>query len=227
MLLRPPPRALLPPPKALRPLPQAWQTPRPVGGLCLRIVLHSTHGDAHYVGLQEVMLLTAAGERLRVPPAAFHARPHSLRDLGQEDPRVPGRLAGLAEDALGGCGWLAPLAGGLEGFGGDNEVCVQMDEAFELGALVLRNYERTPARGAKDLSVFLDGRIVYSGALPPAGEPHAVIFGGGPALPKRRAYAPAEQDVLMIDERRVAVRPANAAPAHARAGARPTTSLGR
>jgi hypothetical protein len=71
---------------------QSFETPLlPVGGV-LQIVLTSTWGDRHYVGLGGLELYDAAGQLLHVrvgshPPAALAVRP-SPREGEEEEERV-------------------------------------------------------------------------------------------------------------------------------------------
>lgn len=80
-----------------------------------------------------------------------------------------------------------------------------------LCALRLWNYSKTPKRGVRELSVYLDGRLIYKGGLRRAGEgpsPQSLLFTVDPLVVRREkenlAYGGAEeQDVLCIDERQV------------------------
>lgn len=75
------------------------------------------------------------------------------------------------------------------------------------------NYAKTPARGVRDLSVYMDGSLIFQTTLrqASAGEHQALLFTNDPALVRRErphvAYCGAEeQDVLYINDRQVSQR---------------------
>ncbi|CAM9510906.1 unnamed protein product [Phaeothamnion confervicola] len=224
------------------PLPQEFETLRGPSGLLLQIVLHSTHGDPYYIGLQRLEVCGMDGRPIPLRADQIWAAPHSLRDLGQpDDPRVPANLvrpAGICGGDGGDCAWLAPMASSLLPHGGNdnNVIYVAFDTPVRIGCLNFFNYSKTPARGVRDFSVLLDGRLLFRGALrlsaaPPGSGASAAGMAAATGAARSAAAAPpvlftndvavvraarpaaaaryagvADQDLLCIDERTVGVR---------------------
>ena len=140
--------------------------------------------------------------------------------------------------------WLAPFAPGEAA-----RVTVLLDAPTPLSMLRVWNYARTPARGAAELHVAVDGAIVYGGYLAPAPpEPgaecaeagtsgmwgQAILFAGGARARAERARvhaAAGAQHCVVIDERSVLegaalVRGEGAAATAAAAAAAASASLG-
>ncbi|KAA0164222.1 hypothetical protein FNF31_02458 [Cafeteria roenbergensis] len=155
------------------------------------LVIEASIADLYYVGLDDVALYDAGGRRLRVTPRQVSAVPDSINDLGattgasaprKQDGRVPASLAfdptvQPKDPAIGPVGtagrgrrpWLAPLSHSLHA-GTHNSLQFALDAPVTLGAIRVRNYSKTHARGAAALDVWLDGRLAYSGPLKSAKE---------------------------------------------------------
>ena len=150
--------------------------------------IEASIADLYYVGLDDVALYDAAGRRVRVTPRQVRALPSSVNEVAPEGKaRADGRLpANLAFDPSAHAGddpatgppgpaakgrrpWLAPLAHSVHA-GALNELIFCLDAPVTLGAIRLRNYSKTPGRGAASLDLWLDGRLAYSGPLKPASE---------------------------------------------------------
>lgn len=161
-------------------------------GYVLEVLIESTWGDGHYVGLNGIEIYDQRGKRVRVRRGNLTAVPESVRELPdcRSDCRTSDKLIdGVNATRDPAHMWLAPLAAG------GNRVVFHFDEPIMLSMVRLWNYARTPERGAKDIKLLLDGALVFAGALrmarriPPRGgrevnepdeeaesEPQAVLF---------------------------------------------------
>jgi hypothetical protein len=188
-----------------------FETPELPTGSCLRFVLHSTFGDAYYVGLDAIKLLDEAGNAVQVEPRQVSALPHSCRSLGAAyatDARLPENL--LCGD---GC-WLAPNRVSLAGTPGEallpeeNEVYVFLEERTRLSQISITNYTKTPSRGVREVSVWLDGLLLARVRLRAQEAAQHLLF--GPTRFKAlRDFKVETQDVLCIDENTVKVKSKN------------------
>jgi Domain of unknown function (DUF4457) len=112
------------------------------------------------------------------------ALPSSIAVLGVDDCRVPANLVS-STTATPHCDsnndtatvdstcWLAPLATSLQPHQrigmheeqSQNILHIQFTEPTCIAAINVCNYRNTPARGVKDVSILLDGRLVYMGTI--------------------------------------------------------------
>lgn len=185
-------------------------------GSLLRFVFHSTHGDPFYIGLNALQIRGLDGRPL--VPERVAAVPDSVRVLGgdfKNDPRVPANL--VADPAAP---WLAPnrisLPRGDNEHPDDNELYVFLPRPAVVADISIWNYSKTPARGAKDVSVWLDGRLLARARLEAAGsdtpaEAQTLLFTPDRFAATRRrrsqkSSADATQDVLCIDDNQVRIR---------------------
>jgi hypothetical protein len=108
--------------------------------------------------------------------------------------------------------WLAPNLCSYAGeaqLPEENELFVFLDAPQRLAGVALTNYAKTPSRGVRELSLFVDGVLVSRNVLKRAdevapGEAQHVLF-----THDRHDRRPANvepQDVLCIDENQVRVR---------------------
>lgn len=227
-------------------------------GLTLRLAILSSWGDPCFVGLCGLEVLDATRGPLALPPSAVWASPRGVADLPgmRADARTPDRLVDGVNDGTAAHSWLAPLVGGGSGGGGEaapalpvpNSVAIVLDAPVLLGALRLWNYARTPARGARELEVYLDEQLVWKGevAAAPAGGPppaqllcfseeacaEAEALRGGSCDDRSScsglaaAHVVAEDDgVLLVDEGQVRSGRRDSRPAAAREAARPETAV--
>ena len=115
-------------------------------------------------------------------------------------------------------GWLAPLAVSMSdgsenlcpGHDNENVLFFSLSEPTHIGGILMGNYSKTPLRGVRDFSLWVDGAIVYRGYAERADKckrGHAILFcgeesvmkavGGGSGLTYCGIDA---QDVECIDE---------------------------
>ena len=210
---------------------QDYETPLHPTGLLLKLTLHTSWGDPYYMGLDGLQLLGPGGKELAIDPDRVQAWPASLTVLGQtDDCRVPSNLVdGVLASPDATHAWLAPFAitmppaaaqrlGNVRG--AENVLLVLFDRPVSLTALRLWNYRKTPARGVREMSIYLDGRLLFKGGLRRAPElteeasgyaGQTILFTNDQAVVRKEkdcvAYCGGEeQDVLCIDERQVRVR---------------------
>ncbi|KAH8049306.1 DUF4457-containing protein [Aureococcus anophagefferens] len=143
--------------------------------------------------------------------ARADAVPRSVRVLGAgfaDDARLPANLF----SGKRGVPWLAPNLCSYAGeaqLPEENELFVFLDAPRRLAGVALTNYAKTPSRGVRELSLFVDGVLVSRNVLKRAdevapGEAQHVLF-----THDRHDRRPANvepQDVLCIDENQVRVR---------------------
>jgi len=85
---------------------------------------------------------------------------------------------------------------------------IALDEPIEIQQIRIRNYSKTPSRGVKDISIYLDHVLLYQGILSASdgkASENVIQFhqhgrGGGFSSPRARR---SDQDILMVDEGKV------------------------
>lgn len=200
----------------VRGVPQDCEPPMAPVGHTWRFVFRTSHADHFYIGLDGIALLDVQGYAVPFTAAQVHAVPDpgsveaAARASAQQparkvppavpvaepplhDRRVPDALCPLAAATTGpapncppGRGpWLAPLAHSIQP-GQANELIIALDHPHALGAIKLWNYSKTPARGVRDMQVWLDGLLIYAGNVPAAVDgarsaPHCVLLCQDPA----------------------------------------------
>ncbi|KAH8072285.1 DUF4457-containing protein [Aureococcus anophagefferens] len=188
-----------------------YETPLLPRGSLLRFVIHSSWGDPYYVGLDGIRLVGEDGREIPVDARRVDAVPRSVRVLGAgfaDDARLPANLF----SGKRGVPWLAPNLCSYAGeaqLPEENELFVFLDAPRRLAGVALTNYAKTPSRGVRELSLFVDGVLVSRNVLKRAdevapGEAQHVLF-----THDRHDRRPANvepQDVLCIDENQVRVR---------------------
>jgi hypothetical protein len=200
--------------------PRRRQTLFAPSGQLLKFELHASWGDPYYIGLDAIDMFRSDGSAIRVPPTHVHAIPHSLAEVGNaSDPRTPPKLFAGAAPGAGRIGWLTPLTTSLRHgsadpavrarWARDNMLYVLLETPTALGAIVFRNYSKTPVRGAREVTVWLDSQIVYRGGLPMVGSilpPRgrgmgaAGVAGGGAAGEAQHSTASGEHAILFSND---------------------------
>ncbi|KAL0218459.1 hypothetical protein P9112_004112 [Eukaryota sp. TZLM1-RC] len=118
--------------------------------------LHSTHGDAHWVGLSGIELFDGEGRLIKVE--SVEASPACV---DESDPRQP---INLIDDCPRSTSifhqWLAP-------FTGDNQIILTIPESF-VSLIRIWNYNASRIhsnRGVKSCSVYCGDSLVFSGEV--------------------------------------------------------------
>jgi hypothetical protein len=133
-------------------------------GRVLTLVLVSTWGDAHYIGLNGLQLLSPSGAPIRLTPAMLTADPPSIASLPQlaNDPRtldklVDGTNATYDDRHM----FLAPYTPGRA-----NTVRVDLGCLEGIAAVRLWNYAKTSTRGVRSFEILIDGSLCASPSPP-------------------------------------------------------------
>ena len=135
-------------------------------GRVLTLVLLSTWGDPHYLGLNGVALLSPSGVPLRLSASQVSAEPPSIAALAhsKSDPRTADKLVdGVNASYDDRHMFLAPYTPGRS-----NLVQLDLGRAETIGAVQLWNYAKTSTRGVRSFELLLDGNLLYKGTARPA-----------------------------------------------------------
>ena len=146
---------------------QDYMTATHPSGRILKLQLHSTWGDPHYIGLNGIELLAPSGAPIRLPPTALSADPPSIASLPQlaRDPRTVDKLVdGVNASYDDRHMFLAPFTPGRV-----NVVRIDLGPRPQSFAVLrLWNYAKTTTRGVRQFEVMLDGMVLYQGTARPA-----------------------------------------------------------
>ena len=195
-------------------VPQQYETPLFPCGCIFKLCLLSTHGDGHYVGLSGLELADAEGRVIPIDPECVHAEPRDLNVLPENESRKDARTLDKLIDGNNldfTHSWLAP-------FTETNAIFVCFDAAVAISRLTLWNYAKTPARGVRELDVFVDDVLVYRGVLkraPEASQGQTVLFTNAQPVvesERHRIYNDVEESCLFIDEGSVVVESSDQRP---------------
>jgi len=129
----------------------------------VRLVLHSTWGDRHYIGLNGLQLLDPTGAPLALSVDRIDADPSSIATLPQmqRDPRTVDKLIdGVNATYDDRHMWLAPFSPGKP-----NTVTVTFPRPVRIGAIKVWNYAKTPSRGVQSFSIQIDGCLAFQGCM--------------------------------------------------------------
>lgn len=134
----------------------------------------------------------------------------------ENDPRQPQNLGNNTKNNVG---WLAPLATSLSSQeenvtlpnSGENEVYITFDSPQDISAIKISNYSKTPSRGAREISLYMDGLLVICTTLVKSSiSTHQTIIFSNDLIKTESKYVrycgSQEQDVLYINEKMVNVK---------------------
>lgn len=198
-----------------------YQVPLHPCGFTWTFRVHSTWGDPDFFGLNGLEFIGTDGELIPETPSKVHSAHGSVNRLPgmQSDVRTVENLLDGVNDTLDDRHmFLAPFVrkqvlDRLEQTGEapvGNCIEVVFDTPVTVALLAVWNYAKTPARGAKDVEVLVDDRLIYRGVFRDvrqrSGFQESVLFTDQAAVVARYApwvYAPDPAELattVMIDE---------------------------
>ncbi|XP_054283424.1 katanin-interacting protein-like [Macrosteles quadrilineatus] len=151
-------------PKVSFPPPASFVIPELPSGTRLELDITSTWGDRHYVGLNGLEMFTVSGRLARV--AQITADPADINVLPEydKDPRVVSNLLDRVNRTRDDMHlWLTPFTEGKH-----HRITITFQQRETLAMLRIWNYNKSRIhsyRGAKDMTVVLDGQLIFQGEV--------------------------------------------------------------
>ena len=136
-------------------------------GRYFKIVIYTTWGDPHYVGLSGLELFDSKGEIIRLKSNnQIQASPADINILPEysQDPRT---IDKLMDGVYMTCDdlhvWLAPFTKGKENF-----IEIDLGETHKISLIRIWNYNKSRIhsfRGAKDIRIAFDNKTIFQGEI--------------------------------------------------------------
>ena len=193
-------------------------------GFILKLVLFSSWGDPHYIGLNGLELFDEEGLPISIPEGAYSAIPSSITELApmQNDVRTLDKLFDSINNTWDDHHmWLSPL---LKFPPSANTIYIAFDAPISLSVIKVWNYSKSPERGCKDIQIFLDDELLFDGILrkapsssggagrTPVNFAQSIIFSQSKAIVEREMHNAfrwekgTEQDICFINDNVVVSR---------------------
>lgn len=178
---------------------QLCYPPLKPNGFSLRIVILSTWGDSHYVGMNRIEIFNDKGDDI-LPHAEIYADPSDLTLTGNynDERKVENLKRGAVISSEGKDIWLVPfinpkIKDDILNFNRSlNQMFINFNDPVTISCIKFWNYTRTVQRGVKEIELYLDDNIVFKGQLKPANNPYeptlcstSIIFTGNELLLKK------------------------------------------
>lgn len=137
-------------------------------GAILEVIIYSTWGDGHYVGLNGLELFDGTGRAIAIadPEEQVSAAPDSVNELPGivDDPRTPDKLFdGIHMTCDDLHAWLTPFTAGQR-----HTISIDLGDTATLGCLRFWNLNKSrvhASRGARLVEVCLDGVPIFRGEI--------------------------------------------------------------
>ncbi|KAL0225538.1 hypothetical protein RCL1_003450 [Eukaryota sp. TZLM3-RCL] len=190
----------------IKPISQLYLTPHLPRGLILQLVIRSTHGDVHYVGLNGMEIITSNGI---INSNQVQIYSNTVSFLDSSDPRksIENLLNPPFDDVTGESSWLIPFK--VEN--NFNRIYFVFSSVVELNVVRIYNYSKDLMRGVAEFDLYLDDYIVFQGSCPPKESISIVFDHTSPQILFRERqfiYNPAQiQPVVFINDEKVVENP--------------------
>lgn len=161
-------------------------------GFHIRIHILSTWGDSYYVGMNGLDIYNQKGKSI-MKDTAIAADPRNLAACGNNDDirDISNLTTGVNLNSDDKDIWLAPYINprikGDSNLGREsNRIFIDFCKPETISCIRFWNYTKTPARGVREIEIYIDDHIVFTGILRQSGlggsNETAVVFTGNKLL---------------------------------------------